>query len=136
MKKTEVSILDNKRQVFTNRCCGRCDGVDDKCYADITCEPHNVEGCETCYGKSGWQLSEEVPIIPDEIFKGITWKIGDDAKGGQSCGIMSSKVTLTHRDLEFSITCNPSRSQLKNKEYALEAFRKYLADITVTNNPH
>jgi hypothetical protein len=37
----------------TNRCCGRCDGVHDICVADMTCEPHNIMGCEGCYGKRG-----------------------------------------------------------------------------------
>ena len=34
-----------------SRCCGRCNGVDDLCYTDMTCDNHNERGCETCYGK-------------------------------------------------------------------------------------
>ncbi|WP_336129699.1 hypothetical protein [Mesoflavibacter sp. CH_XMU1422-2] len=33
------------------RCCGRCDGVHDLCFGDMTCDVHNVLGCEDCYGK-------------------------------------------------------------------------------------
>jgi hypothetical protein len=33
------------------RCCGRCNGIDDLCYTDMTCDNHNERGCETCYGK-------------------------------------------------------------------------------------
>ena len=33
------------------RCCGRCDGVHDLCFSDMTCDVHNVLGCEDCYGK-------------------------------------------------------------------------------------
>lgn len=38
---------------YTNRCCGRCDGVHDLCSADTECDKHGVEGCETCFGKVG-----------------------------------------------------------------------------------
>ena len=33
-----------------SRCCGRCDGVNDLCVADIICDEHNEMGCEICYG--------------------------------------------------------------------------------------
>lgn len=33
------------------RCCGRCNGVDDLCYSDMTCDNHKERGCEICYGK-------------------------------------------------------------------------------------
>jgi len=33
------------------RCCGRCDGVHDLCFSDMTCDAHEVLGCEDCYGK-------------------------------------------------------------------------------------
>lgn len=34
-----------------SRCCGRCNGVDDLCFTDMTCTLHESRGCETCYGK-------------------------------------------------------------------------------------
>lgn len=33
-----------------SRCCGRCDGVNDICVGDMTCEAHSEMGCEICYG--------------------------------------------------------------------------------------
>lgn len=33
-----------------SRCCGRCDGVNDLCVADMVCEEHDEQGCEICYG--------------------------------------------------------------------------------------
>jgi hypothetical protein len=45
-----------------SRCCGRCDGVDDLCYADMTCDDHNTRGCEICYGL---RISYNI-IIPKE----------------------------------------------------------------------
>lgn len=35
---------------YKYRCCGRCDGVDDICVADMVCEKHSETGCEICYG--------------------------------------------------------------------------------------
>ena len=34
-----------------SRCCGRCDGVNDLCVADMVCDEHDKMGCEICYGK-------------------------------------------------------------------------------------
>ena len=34
-----------------SRCCGRCDGINDICVADMVCEQHEIEGCEDCFGK-------------------------------------------------------------------------------------
>jgi hypothetical protein len=36
--------------VRKSRCCGRCDGVDDLCVADMVCDEHEEKGCEICYG--------------------------------------------------------------------------------------
>ena len=36
-----------------SRCCGRCDGVNDLCVADMICDKHNEMGCEICYGEKG-----------------------------------------------------------------------------------
>jgi hypothetical protein len=40
----------------TNRCCGRCDGVHDLCFADMTCDDHNEMGCPKCYGPRGDEI--------------------------------------------------------------------------------
>ena len=34
-----------------SRCCGRCNGEDDLCFTDMTCDNHKERGCEICYGK-------------------------------------------------------------------------------------
>ena len=39
-------------EVRQSRCCGRCNGFDDICVADMVCEKHGVEGCEDCYGEN------------------------------------------------------------------------------------
>lgn len=33
-----------------SRCCGRCNGIDDICVADMICKEHDKQGCEICYG--------------------------------------------------------------------------------------
>ena len=47
------------------RCCGRCNGVDDLCYSDMTCDNHKERGCEICYGK---RIEYQI-IIPKEEVK-------------------------------------------------------------------
>jgi hypothetical protein len=44
------------------RCCGRCNGIDDLCFTDMTCDDHKERGCEICYGK----MVEYFIIIPKE----------------------------------------------------------------------
>lgn len=41
---------------YENRCCGRCDGVNDLCVTDMTCDIHQEDGCENCYDPRGNQL--------------------------------------------------------------------------------
>jgi len=42
--------IESEQEVKQNRCCGRCDGIDDICVADMKCEEHDTYGCEICYG--------------------------------------------------------------------------------------
>jgi hypothetical protein len=49
----------------TARCCGKCNGVDDLCYTDMTCDNHSERGCEECYGK---RIEYKI-IIPKEEHK-------------------------------------------------------------------
>lgn len=54
----EYEIINPKRFI---RCCGRCNGVDDICYSDITCNSHKALGCEKCYGKRvEYKTSQEI----------------------------------------------------------------------------
>lgn len=47
IKKLDKVLSSNKE----SRCCGRCDGVNDLCVADTTCEVHEILGCEICFGE-------------------------------------------------------------------------------------
>ncbi len=44
-------MAKKETEAENSRCCGRCDGINDICVADMVCELHNEEGCEICYGK-------------------------------------------------------------------------------------
>lgn len=46
--------------------------------------------------------------------------------GGQSVGVTGGGVTLISDSMDIRITIAYERSQLKNKETALELFRKFL----------
>ncbi len=32
-----------------SRCCGRCDGINDLCFADMYCDDHKQLGCRVCW---------------------------------------------------------------------------------------
>ncbi len=42
---------ESKPEEKKSRCCGRCDGVNDLCVADMVCDKHDNMGCEICYGE-------------------------------------------------------------------------------------
>jgi protein subunit release factor A len=71
--------------------------------------------------------------IPEHIFKGLKKTIGDpnEQKGGQSVGLCSGKVTLTHEELGFSITVELSRSQIRNYNFAITVFELYLQEMKI-----
>ena len=46
-----VDELDKRFKAEKSRCCGRCDGVNDICVADIICDKHNDTGCSICFGE-------------------------------------------------------------------------------------
>ena len=52
--------------VEKSRCCGRCNGVDDLCFTDMTCALHQGRGCETCYGK---RVEYSINLPKDEIME-------------------------------------------------------------------
>lgn len=47
----KTKFHDYQKQFKKSRCCGRCDGVNDICIGDTKCEPHQVAGCEICFGE-------------------------------------------------------------------------------------
>lgn len=44
-----IDLLEAKQRPPKSRCCDMCNGVDDICYADMTCEEHNETGCRGCW---------------------------------------------------------------------------------------
>lgn len=54
-----------------------------------------------------------------------------EQKGGQTVGILNMGSTLKCEDLEFSISCNASRSQMKNKEFCMIVFELYLLEFKI-----
>lgn len=59
-KKVDISLILERLQQsklpkefipeIINRCCGRCDGINDLCVSDSICDKHNKIGCEDCFG--------------------------------------------------------------------------------------
>ena len=48
---SRLKFVVEEEEKRSSRCCGRCDGVNDICVADMTCDLHGSLGCELCYGK-------------------------------------------------------------------------------------
>ena len=75
-------------------------------------------------------MSKEKEIIMNNI----KWTIGENRKnGGQSCGLISSKVRLDSEEANFTIEVEAFRSQLKNKQIALLLFELYLSEAYKIN---
>lgn len=69
--------------------------------------------------------------IPEEILKGLEKESYPKTKlGGQTVGLNSNGITLSHYDLGFSISIQHYRSQLKNLEFAMTVFELYYDEIS------
>lgn len=44
-------LCDEIKITFEESCCGKCDGVNNICFADMVCEKHKMQGCEKGHGK-------------------------------------------------------------------------------------
>jgi hypothetical protein len=60
------AIQSPQPTVTKGRCCGRCDGVNDICVADMVCDLHNVRGCEICYGLITQPTGEEEDCVTSD----------------------------------------------------------------------
>jgi len=60
--------------------------------------------------------------IRAELKKHIVWGKPSTLAGGQQVAKVQSDVTLSNSELGFSVTVSINRSQLKNKELALELY--------------
>jgi hypothetical protein len=62
--------------------------------------------------------------------KDIIWDCNDPNKhsGGQSCGNFYHGVKLIHKDLQFEININVSRSSIKNRQLALLMFELFIME--------
>ena len=70
--------------------------------------------------------------IPEHILKGLKKETyPKELKGGQSVGRISPGITLTHEDLNFSITVECGKSQFRNYEFALIVFELYLQECKI-----
>jgi protein subunit release factor A len=71
-------------------------------------------------------------MIPEEVRKLLKWEqFPEEQKGGQTVGIMNMGSTLICEDLGFSIFCDGSRSQMKNKQFCLTVFELYLEEFKI-----
>jgi hypothetical protein len=65
-----------------------------------------------------------------EYYKGLVkWETEVPKLGGQSCGITYYKTKLICEEVDFEISVNHHRSQLKNKQLMLTLFELYLDEI-------
>jgi hypothetical protein len=44
-----ITEENEKLNNYKSRCCGRCDGINDECFADMMCEEHDIQGCFFCW---------------------------------------------------------------------------------------
>jgi len=68
--------------------------------------------------------------IINDLLNGLTWESYPIlVSGGQSCGISTRGCTLICPETSFKLSVCEYRSQLKNKELAIELYKIYLEKI-------
>lgn len=65
-------------QGIKNRCCGRCDGINDYCVSDMECEEHKTLGCETCWPRDSVSSEKPKEESQERILCAAIWY--DDGK--------------------------------------------------------
>ena len=76
-------------------------------------------------------------MITEEIKKLMVWEqFPKEQHGGQSCGIINAGSTLACKEMEFSISCNGSRSQMKNRQFCVAVFELYLDEFHIIKLTH
>jgi protein subunit release factor A len=70
-------------------------------------------------------------MIPQEILNEIIFESypKTENKGGQTCGMMPTGITLICKSAGFEVSISNYRSQIKNKEMALLLFDLYLTEL-------
>lgn len=67
--------------------------------------------------------------IIEQIKTDVRWEIERGSLGGQSCGMPNYPVTLISDDFSIKITVGYLRSQLKNKQLAMDLFELALMEL-------
>lgn len=77
-------------------------------------------------------MENNINKIKEELIKNLTWLKQSGSplvKGGQSCGVLRSDVTLYCEELDIKITIGYHKSVIKNKELALTLFELAMDDL-------
>ena len=73
---------------------------------------------------------ESIKEIKDRILSSVRFEVYPPIQlGGQSCGMPIRGCKLISDDVDFEICIHYFRSQLKNKEMALDLFELYLDEV-------
>jgi len=71
-------------------------------------------------------------MIPKEISDLIKWKqYPQEHHGGQTVGVSLGGSTLICEELGFTISCDGSRSQMKNRNFCITVFELYLEEFKI-----
>lgn len=101
-----------------SRCCGRCDGVNDLCVADMMCYDHKILGCEICYGKR----TKTVTIIENMNTKNI-------CKSLISLTIEEAKLMCKANDITLRISKKDGLSYVLTCDYHIDR-----VNVEINNN--
>lgn len=72
----------------------------------------------------------DIKEIKEQIRNNLKFEtINPPETGGQSCGIIYSKIRLYSEDLDLTIETGHYRSRVKNKELLLKLFDSALDDL-------
>ena len=119
-------VYDDRNKLIlptqVSRCCGRCNGIDDLCYSDMTCDDHQERGCEKCYGKRVEYITEKCTCEPGHPYNNLCCKVHGSVYPGPYDDVQVKQVKKLADDLkdrepkdDFDLAFDGFKNLLKKK---------------------
>lgn len=128
-------LCDEIKITFEESCCGKCDGVNNICFADMVCEKHKVQ-CEKCATELVKEVTEETAVEKAAMEHLAFWRSRNNAhlnnpihaercKNDYKSGVTWQKTrSYTYEEMKESFSRGHDSARLKGSYKSNESFEE------------